>query len=114
MPRRSKTSLISHHREFIKFLKEVNPSYRKQILTHCRKHELDCLSEIFANFLRKNLTTNPKIIKKLQPHKSLIRQVALKKTPLKKKKKILASSTGGSILSVLLPLAASLIGRLFK
>ena len=114
MPRTSKTSLISLHRDFIKFLKDTKPSYRQKILAHCRKHELDCISEIFSNFLKKNLTTDNKIIKKLYPHKVLIRQVALKKTPLKKKKKILTSSTGGSILSVLLPLAASLIGKLFK
>ena len=111
MPRTSKLSL---HRDFIKFLRDIkNQSSRQKILAHCRKHELDCISEIFVNFLRKNLTTNKKIIKKLHPHKALIRQVALKRTPLKRKKQILSSSTGGSILSVLLPLAVSLIGKLF-
>lgn len=114
MPRTSKASLISRHRDFIKFLNDINPCYRQTILNQCRKQELDCLSEIFANFLKKNLTTSSEIIKKLRPHKSLIRQLALKKTSQKKKKKILTSSKGGSILSVILPLAASLIGKLFK
>ena len=114
MPRTSKTSLISRHRDFINFLNDINPSYRQTILHQCRKQELDCLSEIFVNFLKKNLTTNSEIIKKLRPHKSLIRQLALRKTSQKKKKKILTSSKGGSILSVILPLAASLTGKLFK
>ena len=114
MPRTSKKSLISHHREFIKFLKDIHPSSRKKILANCHKNEIDCLSEIFANFLKKILTTNKKIINSLRPHKAVIRHIALKKTPLKKKKKILTSNIGGSILSLLLPLATSLLGGLLK
>ena len=83
-------------------------------MSQCRRKELDCLSEIFANFLKKNLTKNKKIIKKLHPHKSLIRELALKTTPLKRKKKILTSNSGGSILSILLPLVTSLIGGFLK
>ena len=114
MPRKYEKSLISSHHEFLKFLKNVKPSFRKKIITQCRKEEIDCLSEIFSNFLKKNLTTKNKVVNKLRPHKSLIRQVALKKTPVREKKNILSSTAGGSILSILLPLATSLLGSLMK
>ena len=43
-----------------------------------------------------------------------IKSISLKTTPLYKKKKILQSRSGGAILSVLIPLAASLIGSLIS
>ena len=107
-------SRISLHREFIKYLLTIKPSQRRAVIDRCHRGELDCLSEIFDNFLKKHLTTNKKIIKKLQPHRRIIRELALKKTPLKKKRSILSSPTGGSILGLILPIAASLLGSIFK
>ena len=73
---------------------------------------MNTISEICKDFLKKKLTTFPKIIKKVKPSQKEIKAIELKKTPLYKKKKNLQSRSGGAILSVLLPLAASLIGSL--
>ena len=51
-------------------------------------------------------------MKKVKPSQKEIKTISYKTTPLYKKKKILQSRSGGAILSVLLPLAASLIGFL--
>lgn len=109
-----KKSLISLHRDFIKFLHKINPGQRKAVIARCGRTELDCLSEIFHNFLKKHLTTNRKIIKKLHPHRKIIRELSLKKTPLKRKRFILSGGTGGSILGILLPIAASILGNILK
>ena len=107
-----KKSLISLHRDFIKFLRKIRPSQRKAVIAKCRRPELDCLSEIFHNFLRNHLTSNKKIIKKLHPHRAIIRELSRKSTPLKRKRRILNGATGGSILSLLLPIVTSVIGSL--
>lgn len=107
-------SLISIHKEFIVFLNSLPPKKRAKLVSVLKKTHLDCLSEIFSNFLKNNLTQDREIIKKLKKYRNNIRQVALKRTPLKVKKKNLSSQSGGSILGLLLPLATSLLGHLFQ
>ena len=110
----SKTPLILTHRKLILLLRKLDPRNRKSLLGQLNKDHIQCLSEIFSNFLKKHLTLNPKIIKKLRHYQSEIREIARKKTSLKKKKGILTSKRGGNILSIILPLATTLISKLFK
>lgn len=110
----SKTPLIVKHKDLISLLTNLSPKLRSAVIASLKRHEINCISEIFANFLRKRLTDNPKVIGKLKKFKSDIRTVALKKTPLYKKRAILLSKRGGGILAALLPLAASVVTSLIK
>lgn len=107
-----KTPLILQHKELVFLLSQLTPKLRREILQGLKKHELDCLAEIFSNFLRRRLTDNSNIINKLRKFKKDIHTVALKRTPNFKKKAILLSKRGGSILSALLPLAVTAITTL--
>lgn len=109
-----KVPLILQHKDLIFLLTHISPKLRKEVLQTLKKREIDCISEIFSNFLKKRLTIKTKIINKLKSFKNDIRIVALKKTPIFKKKAILLSKRGGSILSLLLPLAASVLTSLIS
>ena len=104
---------IVRNKEFIKFFCQLSPSSKCRLITNLDKNHIDTISEICKNFLENNLTQNPKVIQKLRNSRNDIRSLSLKKTALYKKKKILQSRRGGAILSILLPLAASLISSIF-
>ena len=103
---------ILKYKEFLKYFSKLPQNRRKRVIPTLNKGQINVISEICQNFLKENLTSCPKIIKKLKPSKKQIKAIALKKTPLYKKKQILQSRSGGGILSVLLPIASSLIGSL--
>ena len=106
---------IIKNSEFLKYFSKLPQRNKIQLIPALNRNQLNTISEICKNFLSKNLATCPKIIRKVKPSKKEIKSVSLKKkTPLYKKKKILQSRSGGVILSVLIPLAASLIGSLIS
>lgn len=107
-----KTPLIITHKKLIFLLKKLNPKNRKNLINQLTKKQIDCISEIFSNFLKKHLSVSPKIIKKLRRYQEEIRSLARKKTPGKLKKDILTSRRGGNILSVILPIVSSLFSNL--
>ncbi len=78
--------LILKYKDLVFLLSHVTPKLRKQVLQSLNKREVNCISEIFANFLKKRLTDDDTIINRLKKIKSDIRTVALKKTPVYKKK----------------------------
>ena len=106
--------LLVKEADFLRFFSKLSPTERKKLIHKLTSPQIRCLSEIFSNFLKQNLTRNPAIIKRLKRYKDSIRAVALKKTSLLKKKNILSSKTGGSILSLLLPIAGTLISSLVR
>ena len=80
--------LLVKEADFLRFFSKLSPSERKKLIHKLTSPQIRCLSEIFSNFLKQNLTRNPAIIKRLKRYKDSIRAVALKKTSLLKKKSI--------------------------
>ena len=105
-------SLLEKNKEFILFLNSLSPTERSKILKNLGSQYINTICEIFSNFLKQNLTTCPKTISKVKKYKNYIRNLTRKRHSLSLKRKHIASKKGGAILSVLLPLAASLIGSL--
>ena len=108
------TSLSHQNNDFIKFLSKLPPQMRQKLLSSLTSTHINTISEIFNNFLLKNLTQDSKVIKRLQKYKNQITEVSRKKTPIYKRKKILKSRKGGAILNILLPIAAAVVSSLFK
>lgn len=108
----TKKPLIEIHKDFLLFLTSLGPRQRKKLLSILRKKQIDSISEIFANFLKSNLTQDTTIIQKLKKYRKEILSVARKRTPVQQKLKILSSKRGGFILSTLLPIASALISNL--
>ena len=106
--------LIVQHKELLMLLTQLPKQHRKKIIAGLKRKQLECISEVFSNFLKKNLTKDIHIIKKLKKYSKEIRLVANKKPSLKLKRKTLTSRRGGALLSILLPLAATVISSLLS
>lgn len=104
--------LIKKHWELIKLLLKLKPCKRKSLIEGFKKEHVNCISEIFKNFLRKNINTSAGILKKLKKYRSLISAVARKSTPVYLKKRVLSSQRGAGLLNILLPVAISVISSL--
>lgn len=104
---------VIKHKDFLQFFVNLPPKSKRAIIPSLNRGQLSTISEICKNFLNHNLSQDSKIIKKVKHARKEIKTLSLKKTPLYKKKKILQTRRGGAILSVLLPLAASLFTSLF-
>ena len=106
------TPYVVKNKEFLEFFCNLSPRGQRKLIPILARDQLNTISEICKNFLRRNLTEDRDIIKKVKPSQKEIKSVALKTTPLYQKKKILRTRRGGAILSILLPLAASIVTSL--
>lgn len=107
--KKKKTPLAFLYKDLVLLLAKLSPEKRKKVISVLRKKHIECLSEVFLNFLNNNLTRSSKVVQSLKKYKTYIRKVASKGLSTVKKRKILRSQRGGAILSILLPLAASVI-----
>ena len=78
---------IIKNSEFLRYFSKLPQRNKIQLIPTLNRNQLNTISEICKNFLSKNLTTGPKIIRKVKPSKKEIKSISLKKTPLYKKKK---------------------------
>ena len=80
----------------------------KKFIATCDKDVIHCICECSKNLLKGNLPLKQCQLKSLSRHKHLLRELALKKTTLSKRKKILQK---GGFLHLLIPtLVSSLSG----
>ena len=89
---------------------------KKRMIHMCDKQLVDCFSECAKNVLKGNVPLKKAQLRKLRRERNNLRLLAVKKTPLAKKKKVLQK--GGFIgallppvLSLLAPLVSTLIGN---
>ena len=95
-------SLRKNH-EFLKLLAKYTPAQRKTILKVADDALVqETICECVLNVLQETVPLSKLVKRKLLTHKKTLVALALKRTPLNKKKKILVQH-GGNFLSVLLP-----------
>ena len=94
----------------IKPINKMTPKKRKQFIACCNRETLNCLCECAKNILRGNIKLSRSQLSKLKKHKSAIRNITLKKTPLYTKRKLLQR---GGFISALIGPAISLLTSLF-
>mgnify|MGYP003535994637 FL=1 len=82
---------------------------RRNLIKKCDKNLIDCFCECSKNVLKGNVPLNGAQLKKLRREKKNLRVIALKKTPLKRKRRILQK---GGFIGALLPPILSIIGGL--
>ena len=70
---------IIKNSEFLKYFSKLPQRNKIQLIPALNRNQLNTISEICKNFLSKNLTTCPKIIRKVKPSKKEIKSVSLKK-----------------------------------
>ena len=105
---------IIRHKDFLSYFSRLTPKEQQQVVPSLNRNHLNTISEVCKKFLKCQLTRDPKVIKKLKRSGEEINSISLKSVPLYQKRKILQTRKGGAILSILLPLAASVITSLLS
>lgn len=99
---------LKKYAKFLKALHAASPKKRKQMLKQTKDREfICCVCEIAKNVLKGNVPLSMSQKSKLKRMKGSLRLLALKKTPVKKKKKIIQS---GGFLGALLGPIVSILG----
>ena len=103
---------LHRHVNLIRTLHKASPATRKSLLKkHCDGEFVCCITECVRNLLKGNVPLNPAQKKKLAAKKNILRQLALKNTSLRKKRKLIQS---GGFLGALLGPIISVLGGLFN
>lgn len=106
------SKLLSKHTNLLRALHKASPSHRSKLLKkHCNRDFVCCITECVKNLLKGNIPLSELQKKKLSAKKKVLRQIALKKTPLRKKQKLIQS---GGFLGALLGPLVSILGGLFN
>jgi len=93
----------------------LSEAARRKIIRNCDKQLIDCFCECSKNVLNGNVKLKDRQLTRLRRQKNNLRALALKKTPLKKKRKILQKGGFiGALLPAILPVLSSLLGGLFS
>src|SRR6267154_774303 len=103
---------LHRHVNLLKALYRASPATRKSLLKkHCNTDFVCCITECVKNLLKGNVPLNSVQKKKLSAKRKVLRQLALKKTSLRKKQKLIQS---GGFLGALLGPIISVLGGLFN
>lgn len=102
---------LKRHASLLKLLHKASPRFRKQLLKrYCKGEFVRCISNCCNNILKGNVHMNRAQLAQLRRRKHLLRQVASKQTPIKKKVSIIQK---GGFLGAILPPIIGVLGSLF-
>lgn len=106
---------VQRHVHLLHLLSSATPQQRKAILKTATNEQIKSLCEVCQNLLIGNIPINTK---KLRSHRKIIRQLADKKIPVSKKKRLFMNQRGGflplvlpAVLSLLSGIAGKAIGK---
>ena len=107
-----KQPLATHYCDFILFLKSKDEKKIKEIVKNLPEDVINALSEVVLNGLCGNIPLNSIDIEKLKPFRKLMNLLSNKSVGIVKRKRLMSSKKGGSLLSILIPLASTIIAGL--
>ena len=97
----------------LKVLVDASPKLKKAIIKHAPTDLVTAISEIVLNFIKGVIKLTAAQKKRLSRYKKELLALAKKKVSLGKKRKILVQK-GGGIVSILVPLALSILSSKLK
>ena len=97
----------------LKVLVDATPKLKKAIIKHAPTDLVTAISEIVLNLIKGVIKLTAHQKKRLSRYKKELLALAKKKVPLGKKRKILVQK-GGGVVSILVPLALSLLSLKLK
>ena len=75
-------------------LKEANRYKREELLQHANADQINAVSEMVLNLLKKRIPVMPGTLRKLQRYKKVLREVGKRRNSLKKRRTQLVQQTG--------------------
>ena len=105
---------MKDHAPYLQVLAKGNATQRQGILNGASRELVLCLCECALNVLNGNVPLSSLQKKKLSKHKSRLRQLVSKSTPIAKKKTLLKYQKGGWVSALLGPVLGVLGSLLLK
>ncbi len=105
---------LKDHAPYLHVLVNGTAQQREGILRGAKKQLIYCLCECALNVLQGNVILTPEAKSKLSKHKRLLRELADKKIPVTRKKKLLLTQKGGWVTALIAPILRALGSLLFK
>ena len=100
--------------DFILMLKSKDETQIKKIVKSFPNHIINAISEVISNGICGNIPLNKSDIEKLKPFRRLMKSLSNKTVKVGERKKLMISKKGGSLLSIIIPLAATAITSLIS
>ena len=101
---------LRHYAPVLRQLAKTSQKNRKKIIKKLPKEFTICMSEICRNILKGNVPLSRAQLARLRHHRKIVKKIALKKTTLKQKKKLIQK--GGFLGAILTPILSILGGLL--
>jgi len=89
---------LEQHKPFFKALAD-QPSQisRRQLLLQATKDQINMLSEVILNLLKRNVAIDPSLMARLRKHKHILRELRLRQHSLKKRREMLIDAKGNQL-----------------
>ena len=75
----------------------ANRNRRKHLIKHANKDQVNAVSEIVLNLLKKNVPVTPVTMERLRPYKQSPRQIGNRAVSLKKRRQAMLNQKGGGL-----------------
>jgi hypothetical protein len=109
------TQRLKDHSETLKKLLKCRPKKRTDILKNADDDLIRCICECSANtIIYRNVPLTESQLKKLSPHKNILRYLSNKRIGLKKKKAKIIKQSGGFLLPLLAPILTNILLSILK
>ena len=108
------SAVVKRALPLLKVLVDATPKLKKAIIKHAPTDLVTAISEIVLNLIKGVIKLTASQKKRLSRYKKELLALAKKKVSLGKKRKILVQKGGGGIVSILVPLALSLLSSKLK
>ena len=107
------SAVVKRALPLLKVLVDATPKLKKAIIKHAPTDLVTAISEIVLNLIKGVIKLTAHQKKRLSRYKKELLALAKKNVPLGKKRKILVQK-GGGVVSILVPLALSLLSSKLK
>ena len=107
------SAVVKRALPLLKVFVDATPKLKKAIIKHAPTDLVTAISEIVLNLIKGVIKLTSAQKKRLSRYKKELFALAKKKVPLGKKRKILVQK-GGGVVSILVPLALSLLSSKLK
>ena len=94
----------------LKRLSKLGDKVKREYVRKCERQFIDCVSECAKNVIKGNVPLSGRKKSELRRKKKDLRELSLKKTSLREKRRILQK---GGFLTALLPTILAVLGSLF-
>ena len=81
-------------RPFLETVFHATPTQRRHLLQHANQDQINALSELVLNLLRRRIPLTPPLMARLRRYKSLLREVGKRRHSTKRRRALLLSQLG--------------------